>query len=276
MTCTACGQKLPLGAAFCPYCGAAAPSQSQPEPAPSCEGSAPEETPEKPPCVPEAICPPADAQAAARAAQNTGETPPQSAQPEVQGGMCVREYFLCLVLFCIPVLGLIPMVAWAFSGHVCKEKRRALPCRRGAGRRAAGAYAGRGAAANRRRACAKHGVGPLCGLFAQQGLTYPCTSAILHTVHSEGELFALETASRIRWQAETPALLSGFFRPFAQHQGTRATSPPRRLRLHYSSCPPAGSLPCQRAGHGLKTANTVRAAPARNVRDTGRRPAAAR
>ena len=40
------------------------------------------------------------------------------------GGMCVREYFLCLVLFCIPVLGLIPMVAWAFSGHVCKEKRR--------------------------------------------------------------------------------------------------------------------------------------------------------
>lgn len=38
--------------------------------------------------------------------------------------MCVREYFLCLVLFCIPVLGLIPMVAWAFSGHVCKEKRR--------------------------------------------------------------------------------------------------------------------------------------------------------
>ena len=94
------------------------------EPAPSCEGSAPEETPEKPPCVPEAICPPADAQAAARAAQNTGETPPQSAQPEVQGGMCVREYFLCLVLFCIPVLGLIPMVAWAFSGHVCKEKRR--------------------------------------------------------------------------------------------------------------------------------------------------------
>lgn len=22
MTCTACGQKLPLGAAFCPYCGA--------------------------------------------------------------------------------------------------------------------------------------------------------------------------------------------------------------------------------------------------------------
>lgn len=124
MTCTACGQKLPLGAAFCPYCGVAAPSQSQPEPAPSCEGSAPEETPEKPPCVPEAICPPADAQAAARAAQNTGETPPQSAQPEVQGGMCVREYFLCLVLFCIPVLGLIPMVAWAFSGHVCKEKRR--------------------------------------------------------------------------------------------------------------------------------------------------------
>ena len=68
MTCTACGQKLPLGAAFCPYCGAAAPSQSQPEPAPACEGSAPEETPEKPPCVPEAICPPADAQAAARAA----------------------------------------------------------------------------------------------------------------------------------------------------------------------------------------------------------------
>lgn len=124
MTCTACGQKLPLGAAFCPYCGAAAPSQSQPEPAPSCEGSAPEETPEKPPCVPEAICPPADAQTAARAAQNTGEAPPQSAQPEVQGGMCVREYFLCLVLFCIPVLGLIPMVAWAFSGHVCEEKRR--------------------------------------------------------------------------------------------------------------------------------------------------------
>ena len=124
MTCTACGQKLPLGAACCPYCGAAAPSQSQPEPAPACEGSAPEETPEKPPCVPEAICPPADAQAAARAAQNTGEAPPQSAQPEVQGGMCVREYFLCLVLFCIPVLGLIPMVAWAFSGHVCKEKRR--------------------------------------------------------------------------------------------------------------------------------------------------------
>ena len=124
MTCTVCGQNLPLGAAFCPYCGAAAPSQSQPEPAPACEGSAPEETPEKPTCAPEAICPPADAQAAAGATQNTGEAPPQSAQPEIQASMCVREYFLCLVLFCSPVLGLIPMVAWAFSGQVCEEKRR--------------------------------------------------------------------------------------------------------------------------------------------------------
>ena len=94
MTCTACGQKLPLGAAFCPYCGAAAPSQSQPEPAPACEGSAPEETPEKPPCVPEAICPPADAQAAARAAQN-----PAKRRPKVRS-LKYRAACACGNIFC--------------------------------------------------------------------------------------------------------------------------------------------------------------------------------
>lgn len=34
------------------------------------------------------------------------------------------DYFWCLVLFCIPVAGLVPMVAWAFSERVCEEKRR--------------------------------------------------------------------------------------------------------------------------------------------------------
>ena len=38
--------------------------------------------------------------------------------------MRVRDYFWGLVLFCIPVAGLVPMVAWAFSERVCEEKRR--------------------------------------------------------------------------------------------------------------------------------------------------------
>lgn len=65
--------------------------------------------------------------------------------------------------------------------------------------------------------------------FSQQSLTFPFISAILHTVHSEGELFVLETASRIRWQAETPALLSPAFfgpSPSIMEQGQHRLSVP--------------------------------------------------
>lgn len=154
MICTACGQGLPQGALFCPYCGAAAPI-----PAPAqggtaagraanapCEAAppaapgeatgvpAPEEAPAgapKAPAPPDApgACPPAhSAQAeeengpgqAAQAQNGACEGPADGPQP----GMRVRDYFWCLVLFCIPVAGLVPMVAWAFSERVCEEKRR--------------------------------------------------------------------------------------------------------------------------------------------------------
>ena len=57
---------------------------------------------------------------AAQAQNGACEGPADGPQP----GMRVRDYFWCLVLFCIPVAGLVPMVAWAFSERVCEEKRR--------------------------------------------------------------------------------------------------------------------------------------------------------
>lgn len=154
MTCTACGQGLPQGALFCPYCGAAAPipapaqggtaagraanspGEATPPAAPgeATGAPAPEEAPAgapEAPAPPDApgACPPAQsAQAeeengpgqAAQAQNGACEGPADGPQP----GMRVRDYFWCLVLFCIPVAGLVPMVAWAFSERVCEEKRR--------------------------------------------------------------------------------------------------------------------------------------------------------
>ena len=143
MTCTACGQGLPQGALFCPYCGAAAPipAPAQGGTAAGRAANAPCEA--APPAAPgEATGAPAPEEAPAGAPEAPappdapGACPPAHSAPQAQNGACegpaggpqpgmrVRDYFWCLVLFCIPVAGLVPMVAWAFSERVCEEKRR--------------------------------------------------------------------------------------------------------------------------------------------------------
>ncbi len=134
MTCTSCKQNLPDTARFCPYCGSAvAEPISDAQCATASEVKAPLSPMPEPACDGE-LEPQTCTEDENAAQQNSNETTlSQTDTPPIElhepcaasaHGMRVREYFLCLVLFCIPVLGLIPMVAWAFSPRVCAEKRR--------------------------------------------------------------------------------------------------------------------------------------------------------
>lgn len=144
MICSSCQQNLPETARFCPYCGAAVPEDAPAGDAQGAAGGKEDGGPHLPAC---SACgdgpgPLAQAEREQAAQQHSGESAavPKEASPTAPQagadaalpvscagpvrGMRVRDYFLCLVLFCIPVLGLVPMVAWAFSPRVHEEKRR--------------------------------------------------------------------------------------------------------------------------------------------------------
>ncbi len=104
--CTECGAKLKDGAAFCSECGAKVPAGKQP-------GAAPETPPQT------------QAQPAA-AEQQTYQprqtyTVPVSTPPAVQP-VSTAYYFWMMLLFAIPVVGLIVCFVTAFSGDDTSRK----------------------------------------------------------------------------------------------------------------------------------------------------------
>ena len=104
--CTECGAKLKDGAAFCSECGAKVPAGKQP-------GAAPETPPQT------------QAQPAA-AEQQTYQprqtyTVPVSTPPAVQP-VSTAYYFWMMLLFAVPVVGLIVCLVTAFSGEDASRK----------------------------------------------------------------------------------------------------------------------------------------------------------
>ena len=104
--CTECGAKLKDGAAFCSECGAKVPAGKQP-------GASPETPPQT------------QAQPAA-AEQQTYQprqtyTVPVSTPPAVQP-VSTAYYFWMMLLFAIPVVGLIVCLVTAFSGDDTSRK----------------------------------------------------------------------------------------------------------------------------------------------------------
>ena len=104
--CTECGAKLKDGAAFCSECGAKVPAEKQP-------GAAPETPPQT--------------QAQPAAAEQQTYQPRQtytvsvSTPPAVQP-VSTAYYFWMMLLFAIPVVGLIVCLVTAFSGDDTSRK----------------------------------------------------------------------------------------------------------------------------------------------------------
>ena len=104
--CTECGAKLKDGAAFCSECGAKVPTGKQP-------GAAPE-TP------PQTQAQPAAAEQQTYQPRQTYTVPvstPPAAQP-----VSTAYYFWMMLLFAIPVVGLIVCLVTAFSGDDTSRK----------------------------------------------------------------------------------------------------------------------------------------------------------
>lgn len=104
--CTECGAKLKDGAAFCSECGAKVPAGKQP-------GAAPE-TP------PQTQAQPAAAEQQTYQPRQTYTVPvstPPAAQP-----VSTAYYFWMMLLFAIPVVGLIVCLVTAFSGEDASRK----------------------------------------------------------------------------------------------------------------------------------------------------------
>ncbi len=104
--CTECGAKLKDGAAFCSECGTKVPAGKQP-------GAAPE-TP------PQTQAQPAAAEQQTYQPRQTYTVPvstPPAAQP-----VSTAYYFWMMLLFAIPVVGLIVCLVTAFSGEDASRK----------------------------------------------------------------------------------------------------------------------------------------------------------
>ena len=104
--CTECGAKLKDGAAFCSECGAKVPAGKQP-------GAAPE-TP------PQTQAQPAAAEQQKYQPRQT-YTVPVSTPPAVQP-VSTAYYFWMILLFAVPVIGLIVCLVTAFSGEDASRK----------------------------------------------------------------------------------------------------------------------------------------------------------
>ena len=99
--CSNCGTKVSGDTKFCGVCGA---KIVQPEPAAAAAASAPQQPVyQAPPVQPVYQAPPPAYQAAA----------PQS--PALTAPMSTGAYIGTMLLFCLPVIGLILMLVWAFG-----------------------------------------------------------------------------------------------------------------------------------------------------------------
>lgn len=136
--CPQCGAPLPENCLFCPACGAscARPSGPAPETADSApaitdESAAPagEPAPEQPPAgetassAPESgPVPPPPGAGPRYAAQPPRYTPSQPAPDKNE--MTTGRYLACLILFAIPVVGLVMMFVWGFGSGENVHRRR--------------------------------------------------------------------------------------------------------------------------------------------------------
>jgi hypothetical protein len=125
--CRKCGNVLPQNAAVCPYCGTPAALQQPPcpnpqRPAPQAPGCPPQAsypvqqppyTAPQPP-VPQGACPPPPCSAV--------YPPLTPAEPD--GGLSTAQYFWMLVLFALPIIGLVFMFYWAFGKDAAPARRR--------------------------------------------------------------------------------------------------------------------------------------------------------
>ena len=93
--CTHCGLLLPAGSTACPRCGAQAPASTPASPL------------------------------YAQAQRPAGEQPAQQVRyaDRKAAHLSTAEYFLMLVVFLIPFLGLIPMLYWSLSETAAPERR---------------------------------------------------------------------------------------------------------------------------------------------------------
>ena len=142
--CPQCGAPLPESCLFCPSCGAscARPSQPESQPAVPAEGPVPADFSAE--TAAEDAAPPAGDPAPETAQPDDGgQTPPPpgpgpryAAQPPRRtprpvpaaapdkNEMTTGRYLLCLILFAIPVVGLVMMFIWGFGRDGNVHRRR--------------------------------------------------------------------------------------------------------------------------------------------------------
>lgn len=146
--CPQCGAPLPENCLFCPSCGASCAQPSQPEPQPAepvlpagepVQADAPAEVSAEDTALPAGDpapeiaqpddggqTPPPPGPGPRYAAQPPRRTPrPAPAAAPDKNEMTTGRYLLCLILFAIPVVGLVMMFIWAF-GHDGNVQRRRL------------------------------------------------------------------------------------------------------------------------------------------------------
>jgi len=118
--CAKCGSTVENGVKFCPACGenmiaaAAAPAPA-PTPAPA---PAPAQSYAPPP--PPAYTPPAPAYQPPPSAY---QAYPPYQNPALREPLSVGAYILTYIVFCIPVVGFIMMLVWAFSADTNINKK---------------------------------------------------------------------------------------------------------------------------------------------------------
>ena len=151
--CRKCGQLLPPGAAVCPYCGTSALPQAENAPQqPGAAGTYPPPEGTIPQPGAQGVYPPPFGAAQKNAypyppAPNPfamppqpGAAPPYGAAPqppqragaaylpvcpaEPDGGLSTAQYFWMLILFMLPIVGLILMFYWGFAGGVAPARQR--------------------------------------------------------------------------------------------------------------------------------------------------------
>lgn len=142
--CANCGNSLPAGASFCPVCGAPASPDRPASPAGEAASSRPEagapsagEEPVPPPAG-EGTPPSGTGAGHISFTEPSGGTADPAAPPgfsgeprygavapqQPDGGLTTAQYFWTLVLFSVPVAGLIPMVYWSFGSTASPARRR--------------------------------------------------------------------------------------------------------------------------------------------------------
>ena len=123
--CTNCGADIAQGAKFCASCGAAQSSNAADGPGPQAADAAPE--------APQQAHQPGGAQTPPPAAHNQQPAPQQAnQQPTSQAGenavVGTLGWLGILILFAIPIVGLVLCIVWAFGGGNLNRRNFARAC----------------------------------------------------------------------------------------------------------------------------------------------------